>query len=115
MKILQTGRIKIAYEASGSGDAGVVILIRGQGSQLIHWPESFYEAFSARGFLTIRFDNRDTGLSSKFDSIAHQIKQNLLKTLGVGLDVLRQRWTKKGANPHAAVVGTQLHGGGDRI
>ena len=72
MEILQTGRIKIAYEAAGSGDAGVVILIRGQGTQLTHWPESFYEAFSTRGFLTIRFDNRDTGLSSKFDNIAGQ-------------------------------------------
>ena len=70
MGILQTGRVDIAYETSGSGKAGVVILIRGQGTQLIHWPESFYEAFSTRGFRTIRFDNRDTGLSGKFDGIA---------------------------------------------
>ena len=45
MSIIQTGRVEIAYETSGSGEAGVVILIRGQGTQLIHWPESFYEAF----------------------------------------------------------------------
>ena len=87
MEILQTGRIKIAYEASGSGDAGVVILIRGQGTQLIHWPESFYEAFSTRGFLTIRFDNRDTGLSSKFDDIAGQELAALKKRLAAGDDI----------------------------
>jgi pimeloyl-ACP methyl ester carboxylesterase len=87
MKILQTGRIKIAYEAAGSGDAGVVILIRGQGTQLIHWPESFYEAFSTRGFLTIRFDNRDTGLSSKFDNIAGQELEAIRKRLAAGDDI----------------------------
>ncbi len=84
MEILQTGRIKIAYEAAGSGDAGVVILIRGQGTQLIHWPESFYEAFSTQGFLTIRFDNRDTGRSSKFDNIAGRELEALKKRLAAG-------------------------------
>jgi pimeloyl-ACP methyl ester carboxylesterase len=87
MEILQTGRIKIAYEAAGSGDAGVVILIRGQGTQLIHWPESFYETFSTRGFLTIRFDNRDTGLSSKFDNIAGQELEAIRKRLAAGEDI----------------------------
>ncbi len=87
MEILQKGRIKIAYEASGSGEAGVVILIRGQGTQLIHWPESFYEAFSDKGFLTIRFDNRDAGLSSKFDSIAGQELEALKRRLVAGEDI----------------------------
>ena len=87
MEILQTGRIKIAYEAAGSGEAGVVILIRGQGTQLIHWPESFYEAFSTRGFLTIRFDNRDTGLSSKFDNLAGQELEAIRKRLAAGDDI----------------------------
>jgi len=87
MEILQTGRINIAYEASGSGEAGVVILIRGQGTQLIHWPESFCEAFSNRGFQTIRFDNRDTGLSSKFDNIAGQELEALKKRLAAGDDI----------------------------
>ena len=72
MAVIQSGRVAIEYETTGSGDAGVVILIRGQGTQLIHWPESFYEAFSTQGFLTIRFDNRDSGLSGKIDHVAGQ-------------------------------------------
>ncbi len=87
MEILQSGRTKIAYEASGSGKAGVVILIRGQGTQLIHWPASFYEAFSTRGFLTIRFDNRDTGRSSKFDRIAGRELEALKQRLAAGDDI----------------------------
>jgi pimeloyl-ACP methyl ester carboxylesterase len=87
VEILQAGQIKIAYEASGSGESGVVILIRGQGTQLIHWPESFYEVFSTRGFLTIRFDNRDTGLSSKFDNVAGQELEALRRRLAAGEDI----------------------------
>jgi len=84
MNILKTTRAEIAYETSGSGDAGVILLIRGQGTQLTHWPESFYQAFSNRGFKTIRFDNRDTGLSEKFDRIA-----------GRELEALKQRIAAK--------------------
>lgn len=87
MDIIQTGRAEIAYEISGSGEAGVVILIRGQGTQLIHWPESFHEAFSAQGFRTIRFDNRDTGFSSKFDSIAGQELEALKQRIAAGEEI----------------------------
>ena len=87
MGIIQTGRVEIAYEASGSGEAGVVVLIRGQGTQLIHWPESFHEAFSAQGFRTVRFDNRDTGLSGKFDHIAGQELEALKQRIIAGEEI----------------------------
>jgi pimeloyl-ACP methyl ester carboxylesterase len=87
MGIIQTGRVEIAYETSGSGEAGVVILIRGQGTQLIHWPESFYEAFSTRGFRTIRFDNRDVGLSEKFDRIAGRELEALKRRIAAGEEI----------------------------
>ena len=83
MGIIKTGPVQIAFETSGSGEAGVVILIRGQGSQMIHWPESFYESFSTRGFRTIRFDNRDAGLSGKFDHIAGQELETLKRRLAL--------------------------------
>ena len=87
MGIIKTGRVEIAYETSGSGEAGVVILIRGQGTQLIHWPESFYEAFATQGFRTIRFDNRDTGLSGKFDHIADQKLEALKRQIAAGEEI----------------------------
>ncbi len=88
MSIIQTGRAEIAYEASGSGEAGVIILIRGQGTQLIHWPESFYEPFSSRGFRTIRFDNRDTGLSEKFNGIAGRELEALKHRMSAGEEIV---------------------------
>ncbi len=70
MGIINTGKIDIAYEESGPAEGKAVILIRGQGTQLIHWPEEFYEPFAEAGYRAVRFDNRDTGLSSKFDSLS---------------------------------------------
>ncbi len=70
MGIIGTGAIDIAYEENGPADGKAVLLIRGQGTQLIHWPEEFYEPFAAAGYRTVRFDNRDTGLSTKFDNVS---------------------------------------------
>ncbi len=72
MAVIQCGRIEIAYEITGNGKKGSIILIRGQGTQLIHWPKSFYETFVEQDFKVLRFDNRDTGLSGKFDRIDDQ-------------------------------------------
>ena len=72
MGIIHTGQIEIAYEETGPVDGIAVILIRGQATQLIHWPPEFYDPFAATGYRTVRFDNRDTGLSSKIDQFAGQ-------------------------------------------
>ncbi len=82
--MIKTDQIEIAYETSGSGKAGHVILIRGQGTQLIHWPETFIAAFSDRGYQTILFDNRDTGLSQKFDQVSGQELEYLKQSLAEG-------------------------------
>jgi len=39
--------------------------VMGLGAQMISWEESFCERLAAEGFYVIRYDNRDTGLSSK--------------------------------------------------
>jgi pimeloyl-ACP methyl ester carboxylesterase len=49
------------------GDAGdpAVLLIMGLGAQLLLWRSAFCEKLVAEGLRVIRYDNRDTGLSSK--------------------------------------------------
>ena len=44
-----------------------ILLIWGASGQGISWPEEFVELLVAGGFYVIRYDNRDTGLSSCFD------------------------------------------------
>ncbi len=45
------------------------LLVMGLGAQLIAWPEGFVDGLRARGFFVIRFDNRDCGLSTKFEGL----------------------------------------------
>jgi len=56
--------IEIEYELSGPEGGRPLLMIHGIGAQLIRWPPALCEAFHAAGFRTIRFDNRDVGLSS---------------------------------------------------
>jgi pimeloyl-ACP methyl ester carboxylesterase len=66
MASVQANGITIEYE--GQGDGEPLLLIMGLGAQLIDWPESLVDEIVARGFRVIRFDNRDSGLSTEFTS-----------------------------------------------
>src|ERR1700689_3381669 len=41
----------------------------GLGGKLITWPEEFVGGLRERGFFVILFDNRDSGLSTKFEGL----------------------------------------------
>jgi pimeloyl-ACP methyl ester carboxylesterase len=56
--------ISLAYEEIGDAAADPVVLIAGLGQQLHSWPDAFCTELAARGRRVIRFDNRDTGLST---------------------------------------------------
>jgi pimeloyl-ACP methyl ester carboxylesterase len=56
--------IDIAYQRLGEPDAPVVLLIMGLAAQSIHWPDAFCHALLDGGLQVIRFDNRDSGLST---------------------------------------------------
>jgi pimeloyl-ACP methyl ester carboxylesterase len=59
--------IQIEYETFGEPSSQPLLLIIGLGGQLIDWDEEFCELLVYRGFYVIRFDNRDGGLSTKFE------------------------------------------------
>ncbi|MDQ1402432.1 MAG: hypothetical protein QOG03_748 [Actinomycetota bacterium] len=65
MAIVQANGIEIDYETFGSADDPPMLLIQGLQGQQIVWDERFCAQLAARGFLIIRFDNRDIGLSTK--------------------------------------------------
>src|SRR5579863_9742509 len=56
--------IDIAYQRLGNPDAPLVMLIMGIAAQSIHWPDAFCHALVESGLQVIRFDNRDSGLST---------------------------------------------------
>ncbi len=41
----------------------------GLGGQLTAWPQEFVDGLRGRGFFVILFDNRDCGLSTKFEGV----------------------------------------------
>lgn len=59
--------ITISYQDKGKKSAPVIIMIMGLGAQLTVWPDELYFGLVAKGFRVIRFDNRDTGLSSQLE------------------------------------------------
>jgi pimeloyl-ACP methyl ester carboxylesterase len=67
--IAHVNGVDIEYVTSGNPADPALLLVMGLGSQLITWPELFVEQLTARGFFTIRFDNRDSGLSTKFEGM----------------------------------------------
>lgn len=58
--------IELAYETFGSTADEAVLLISGLGTQMTRWTVEFCELLAGHGHLVIRFDNRDTGLSTHF-------------------------------------------------
>jgi pimeloyl-ACP methyl ester carboxylesterase len=59
--------ITIAYESFGPTDRETVLLIMGNGTQLTAWPVELCEELVERGYRVVIYDNRDVGLSTKFD------------------------------------------------
>ncbi|WP_158816990.1 alpha/beta fold hydrolase [Methylocapsa sp. S129] len=60
--------IVLEYDAFGSDDHEPILLISGLGVQMIRWTVPFCETLASQGYRVIRFDNRDVGLSTYFDS-----------------------------------------------
>jgi len=61
-------KIDIAYQRLGELDAPPVFLMMGAGAQMIAWHDGFCAELVNRGFQVIRFDNRDTGLTTHFNN-----------------------------------------------
>lgn len=65
MPVIETNGIQLAYDVQGNPEGETIVLIAGLGLQLISWPEKFCQTLVKQGFRVVRFDNRDSGLSSK--------------------------------------------------
>lgn len=63
---LSTNGIRIEAARIGATDAAAILLIRGLGTQMCQWPQSFLDGL-ARELQVVIFDNRDVGLSQKID------------------------------------------------
>ena len=59
--------IQIEYDTFGAPNASPLLLVMGLGAQMTAWDPEFCGLLADRGQYVIRFDNRDVGLSTKFE------------------------------------------------
>jgi pimeloyl-ACP methyl ester carboxylesterase len=60
--------IELEYDSFGAPSGRPLLLIMGLGGQSLMWDEGFCDALAARGHFVVRYDNRDVGLSTKFEA-----------------------------------------------
>jgi pimeloyl-ACP methyl ester carboxylesterase len=65
---LNSNGIEIAYQTLGDPADPPLLLVMGLGMQLIHWDLELCEELADSGYHVIRFDNRDSGLSTHIDA-----------------------------------------------
>jgi pimeloyl-ACP methyl ester carboxylesterase len=70
IRYAHNGNVRLAYESFGDTAAGEpLLLVMGLDFQMVWWPEEFIARLVDVGFAVVRFDNRDTGLSTSFDPV----------------------------------------------
>ena len=87
MGIASNGQVEIYFETFGDPADPTLVLVNGLGSQCINFDEEFCRRFSDRGFRIVRFDNRDVGLSTKFDRFPPNVF-GVIEALADGRDPL---------------------------
>ena len=63
--------VELEYETFGDPSARPLLLIMGLGAQMISWHDDFCAQLAERGFHVIRYDNRDSGLSTWMEDAGH--------------------------------------------
>ncbi|MDG2112818.1 MAG: alpha/beta hydrolase [Actinomycetota bacterium] len=74
-QITTASGLDICFETFGSSDDPTILLVMGFTAQMTAWDDGFCAGLADTGHHVVRFDNRDCGLSSKFDGQLVDIQQ----------------------------------------
>ncbi|MFC5729326.1 MULTISPECIES: alpha/beta fold hydrolase [Nocardioides] len=88
MPHVQTPSLRLYYELEGDPAAPPLVLIAGQGAQLTSWHPELRHLLIEQGFQLILFDNRDVGLSTKWQSGSHYEISDMANDVAELLDAL---------------------------
>jgi pimeloyl-ACP methyl ester carboxylesterase len=67
MRVETSSGLVLGYETFGDLADPALLLVMGFGSQMLGWDAEFCRMLANRGRYVIRYDNRDCGLSTKYD------------------------------------------------
>jgi len=73
MPTARANGIEICYETLGDTNKPAMLLVMGLGAQMTMWPIDFCRQLADRGYFIIRYDNRDVGLSTKFEGVSVEL------------------------------------------
>ena len=65
--IVYVNDLELWTESFGNSENAAILLVMGTGGQGILWPTEFCRTLAEEGYFVIRYDQRDTGLSSSID------------------------------------------------
>lgn len=67
MPNVEANGIRIEYDTFGEASGRPLLLVMGLGQPMLVWHEGFCRLLADRGHFVVRFDNRDSGLSTTFE------------------------------------------------
>lgn len=65
-KLVKADGVELASEAFGNPNDPAILLIMGAMASMLWWPKEFCQRLAGKGRYVIRYDNRDTGLSTNY-------------------------------------------------
>ena len=83
-QMIKANSIDICYETFGESSNPAVLFVSGLGGQLLGWPARYMQGASEAGYHVIRYDNRDVGLSKKFDEAGASDFHTVVKDKAAG-------------------------------
>jgi pimeloyl-ACP methyl ester carboxylesterase len=78
-RVTEVGGVELCHETFGDAGGRPLLLVMGLGAPMIWWDEEFCETLAAQGFYVVRFDNRDSGRSSRMRGRANLGQAYLLR------------------------------------
>ncbi|MGB1014735.1 MAG: alpha/beta fold hydrolase [Nannocystaceae bacterium] len=80
MPRVQTNGIEMEYDTFGDPKHPAMLMVMGLACQMIVWDAVFCQRLADCGYYVIRYDNRDVGLSTKFDHLGQpRVSRLILK------------------------------------
>jgi pimeloyl-ACP methyl ester carboxylesterase len=65
-RMIKTNGVDLCTQAFGDPAAPALLLIMGATASMVRWPESLCRQLADSGLYVIRYDNRDTGISTSY-------------------------------------------------
>ena len=100
--LIATNGVELWTESFGAPSAPTFVLISGADSPASRWDLGFVEQLVSAGYGVVRFDNRDCGLSTKFDSDDLYTLDDMARDVAGLMDAL--------GVPRAHIVGRSMGG-----